>query len=125
MTSKDKIEKWILTTLSESNNKFGDLPPCPYAKKAWLDGNVSVKMFDDIQSFAPEEWDKEVNIYVMNPWMSAELLSEMALYYNKKYPDYLFLEEHPDLVEDVGGFVVNEGELILSLIHISEPTRPY
>ena len=79
MTSKDKIEKWILTTLSEPNNKFGDLPPCPYAKKAWLDGNVSVKMFDDIQSFAPEEWDKEVNIYVMNPWMSAELLSERAL----------------------------------------------
>ena len=76
---------------------------------------------DSIQSFAPEEWDKEVNIYVMNPWMSAELLSEMALYYNKKYPDYLFLEEHPDLVEDVGGFVVNEGELILLIVQERKP----
>ena len=116
-----QIETWISKVLDVPNSKFGDLPPCPYAKKAWVDGNVSVKMFDDIQSFAPEEWDKEVNIYVMNPWMSAELLSEMALYYNKKYPDYLFLEEHPDLVEEVGGFVVNEGELILLIVQERKP----
>ena len=116
-----QIETWIYSVLDIPNSKFGDLPPCPYAKRAWVEGNVSVKMFDDIQTFTPKEWDKEVNIYVMNPWMSVELLSEMALYYNKKHPDYLFLEEHPDLVEDVGGFVVNQGELILLIVQRRKP----
>ena len=115
------IETWITGVLDTPNSKFGNLPPCPYAKKAWVEGNVNVKMFDDTQSFAPQDWDKEVNIYVMNPWTSSELVSDMAKNYNNLYPDYLFLEEHPDLVEDVGGFVVNQGELILLIVQDRKP----
>ena len=110
-----QIETWITRVLDVPNNKFGDLPPCPYAKKAWLDGNVEVKMWKDFESFRYDKWEKEVTIYVMDPYTSPEFLSQMAKNFNNLYPDYLFLEEHPDLVEDVG----------LSLIHISEPTRPY
>jgi len=116
-----QIETWITTVLDTPNSKFGNLPPCPYAKKAWVEGNVSVKMFDDVQSFTPQDWDKEVNIYVMNPWISSELLSEMAKNYNSMYSDYLFLEEHPDLIEDVGGFVVNQGKLILLIVQDRKP----
>ena len=116
MTPKEKIEEWVLNTLSEPHNKFGDLPPCPYAKKAWIEGNVEVKMWKDFSSFRYEKWDKEVTIYVMDPYTSPEFLSQIAKNYNKLYPDYLFLEEHPDLVEDVGGFVVNQGELILLIV---------
>ena len=101
-----QIETWITKVLDSPNSKFGNLPPCPYAKKAWVEGNVSVKMFDDVQSFTPQDWDKEVNIYVMNPWISSELLSEMAKNYNSMYSDYLFLEEHPDLIERYLGSVV-------------------
>ena len=114
-------EPWITTVLDTPNSKFGNQPPCPYAKKAWVEGNVSVKMFDDVQSFTPQDWDKEVNIYVMNPWISSELLSEMAKNYNSMYSDYLFLEEHPDLIEDVGGFVVNQGKLILLIVQDRKP----
>ena len=116
-----QIETWITTVLDTPNSKFGNLPPCPYAKKAWVEGNVSVKMFDDVQSFTPQDWDKEVNIYVMNPWISSELLSEMAKNYNSMYSDYLFLEEHPDLIEDVCGFVVNQGKLILLIVQDRKP----
>ena len=116
-----QIETWITTVLDTPNSKFGNLPPCPYAKKAWVEGNVSVKMFDDVQSFTPQDWDKEVNIYVMNPWISSELLSEIAKNYNSMYSDYLFLEEHPDLIEDVGGFVVNQGKLILLIVQDRKP----
>ena len=116
-----QIETWITTVLDTPNSKFGNLPPCPYAKKAWVEGNVSIKMFDDVQSFTPQDWDKEVNIYVMNPWISSELLSEMAKNYNNMYSDYLFLEEHPDLIEDVGGFVVNQGKLILLIVQDRKP----
>ena len=121
VTPKEKIEQWVLTTLSEPHNKFGDLPPCPYAKKAWLDGNVEVKMWKDFGSFRYDKWEKEVTIYVMDPYTSPEFLSQIAKNYNKLYPDYLFLEEHPDLVEDVGGFVVNQGELILLIVQERKP----
>ena len=121
VTPKEKIEEWVLNTLSEPHNKFGDLPPCPYAKKAWIEGNVEVKMWKDFSSFRYEKWDKEVTIYVMDPYTSPEFLSQIAKNYNKLYPDYLFLEEHPDLVEDVGGFVVNQGELILLIVQERKP----
>ena len=121
VTPKEKIEEWVLNTLSEPHNKFGDLPPCPYAKKAWLDGNVEVRMWKDFGSFRYDKWEKEVTIYVMDPYTSPEFLSQIAKNYNKLYPDYLFLEEHPDLVEDVGGFVVNQGELILLIVQERKP----
>jgi hypothetical protein len=121
VTPKEKIEEWVLNTLSEPHNKFGDLPPCPYAKKAWIEGNVEVKMWKDFTSFRYDKWEKEVTIYVMDPYTSPEFLSQIAKNYNKLYPDYLFLEEHPDLVEDVGGFVVNQGELILLIVQERKP----
>ena len=116
-----QIETWISKVLDVPNSKFGDLPPCPYAKKAWVDGNVEVKMWKDFESFRYDKWEKEVTIYVMDPYISPEFLSQLAKNYNKLYPDYLFLEEHPDLVEDVGGFVVNQGELILLIVQERKP----
>ena len=40
MVSKEDLENWIVETLSKPNPIFNNLPPCPYAKKAWLDGKV-------------------------------------------------------------------------------------
>ncbi len=116
-----KIEEWITRVLDVPNSKFGGIAPCPHARKAWFEGNVEVKMWKDFSSFRYEKWEKEVTIYVMNPYLSAEFLSQMAKNYNKLYPDYLFYEEHPDLVEDVGGFVVNQGELILLIVQQRKP----
>ena len=72
-----QIEKWINETLSQPNKAFGNLPPCPYAKKAWMDGNVSVRMFTSFEQFEKGPWDKEVNIYVTD--MSAWDLQEAAV----------------------------------------------
>ena len=111
-----KIEEWITRVLDVPNSKFGGIAPCPHARNAWFEGNVEVKMWKDFSSFRYDKWEKEVTIYVMDPYLSAEFLSQMAKNYNKLYPDYVFYEEHPDLVEDVGGFVVNQGELILLIV---------
>tara|TARA_R100001510_G_scaffold40103_1_gene36494 strand:- start:1214 stop:1672 length:459 start_codon:yes stop_codon:yes gene_type:complete len=111
-----QIETWINKILDVPNSKFGDLPPCPYARKAWVDGNVSVHMWEDAKSFEADEWDKQVHIYVFDDMMDPHTLSELACEYNNKYPEFLFLEEHPELVEDVDGFICNEGELILLIV---------
>ena len=42
MVSKEDLENWIVETLSKPNPIFNNLPPCPYAKKAWLDGKVLI-----------------------------------------------------------------------------------
>ena len=44
-SSNQNLKNWILDYLSKPNPVFNDLPPCPFAKKAWLDGNVEIKKF--------------------------------------------------------------------------------
>ena len=78
-------------------------------------------MWKDFGSFRYDKWEKEVTIYVMDPYSSPDFLTQMTKNFNNLYPDYLFLEEHPDLVEDVGGFVVNQGELILLIVQDRKP----
>ena len=114
-----QIEDWVMTTLSQPNKAFGNLPPCPYAKKAWLDGNVEVKMFTSFEEFEKGPWNKEVTIYVTD--MSAWDLQEAAHDYNQRFPAYLFLEEHPDLTEEVDGFLVNQGEYGMLIVQERRP----
>ena len=66
-SSNPKLQSWILDFLSKPNKVFDNLPPCPYAKKAWLDGRVGVKKFEGFESFDNDlvNWndEKEVIIY--------------------------------------------------------------
>ena len=66
LSSNQKIEDWVLNFLSKPNSAFDNLPPCPYAKKAWLDGNVEVKEFISFRELRKDikQWDKEVIIYL-------------------------------------------------------------
>ena len=48
-------------------------------------------------------------------------LQRLAASFNEEFPDFLFLEEHPDLIEDVGGVVVNEGELCMMIVQKRKP----
>ena len=40
------LDVWISKTLSIPNSTFNNLPPCPYAKQAWIEDKVEVKSFD-------------------------------------------------------------------------------
>jgi len=109
----DDIENWILKVLSKPEKVFANLPPCPFAKKAWMENQVDVKEFT---SFEQMEEDfkqlKEVMIFRFGS-ISAEDLENIAKEYNEKYPNLLFLEEHPDLVECFDGLVTNQGTAML------------
>tara|TARA_B100001175_G_C19505740_1_gene640741 strand:- start:629 stop:1105 length:477 start_codon:yes stop_codon:yes gene_type:complete len=124
-SSNQKIEEWILDFLSKPNSAFDNLPPCPYAKKAWLDGNVEVKEFVSFRDLRSDikQWDKEVIIYLFQYTMLPRCseLQRLAASFNEEFPDFLFLEEHPDLIEDVGGVVVNEGELCMMIVQKRKP----
>ncbi len=120
LSSNQKIEDWVLNFLSKPNSAFDNLPPCPYAKKAWLDGNVEVKEFQSFASMRKDldEWNKEVIIYLFQYTTLPRCgeLEALSSKFNEQYPDFLFLEESPDLVEDVGGVIVNQGDLCMMIV---------
>ena len=124
-SSNQKIEDWILEFLSKPNSAFDNLPPCPYAKKAWLDGNVEVKEFVSFAEMRKDldKWNKEVIIYLFQ-YTTLPRCSELQILaskFNEEFPDFLFLEETPELVEDVAGVIVNQGELCMLLVQKRKP----
>ena len=50
-TPTQKIKKWISDFVTKPNPVFGDLPPCPYARKAIVDGKVEFLELDGIGAF--------------------------------------------------------------------------
>ena len=112
--SNQDLKNWILGYLSKPNVVFNGLPPCPYAKKAWLDGNVEIKKFvsyDQIRKSLKDIVGSRVKIfYYEYPILpSAEKLKSIVSWLGRDYPDYIFYDEHPDTIEMIGDEVVNSG----------------
>ena len=124
-SSNQDLKDWILGYLSKPNAVFNGLPPCPYAKKAWLDGNVEVKEFISFAEMRKDidNWNKEVIIYLFQYTTLPRCteLQILASKFNEEFPDFLFLEETPELVEDVAGVIVNQGELCMLLVQKRKP----
>ena len=113
-SSNPDLQNWILGYLSKPNVVFNSLPPCPYAKKAWLDGNVEIKKFvsyDQIRNSLKDIVGSRVKIfYYEYPILpSAEKLKSIVSWLGRDYPDYIFYDEHPDTIEMIGEEVVNSG----------------
>lgn len=126
------IENWILNTLSKPNEIFNRLPACPYAKKAWLDGQVVVRYLDD--TFEIKRWiraeienytyhwpRKSVEVVVLGfdptritPDELGDIIDETKPMLDKR--GYTALEDHPDETESVQGFILNQGTYGLVLI---------
>jgi hypothetical protein len=107
------IENWIMNVLSKPEKVFANLPPCPFAKKAWAENKVDVLIFTSLEQMEMHLQNlKEVMIFRFEN-ISAEELQNISKDYNNKYPNLLFLEEHPDLVECFDGLVTNQGTPML------------
>ena len=113
-SSNQNLKDWILDYLSKPNPVFNDLPPCPFAKKAWLDGNVELKKFVNYEKL--EESIKDIVgskvkvFYFEYPLLpTAEKLKSVVSWLGTKHPQFIFYDEHPDTIEEVDGEVVNSG----------------
>ena len=115
-SSNPDLQSWILDFLSEPNKVYDNLPPCPFAKKAWLDGNVEVKKFAGFESLDKDlsNWDKEVVIYEFEdtPYLPHDLEITCAVYHDR-YPEFIFYDEHPTQIEEVSGVIINSGLALL------------
>lgn len=127
MTATEEVIKWVKEFVEIPHPVFADLPPCPYAKQARLDGKVDFVEVPDnesdsivwriIEKFDPETKDVLVLIAKPDRWTVEEtvnLAKELNDYF--KPLNLLIMEDHPNLVEKVKNVVLNQGKYILFFV---------
>jgi len=129
------IESWILDRLSAKSEVFNGLPPCPYAKSAWLEGKVKTHLLNgehEIQLHIRAEienytyhWPKGMEVVVLGFDPLSILPSQLSKIINDTKPmldkrGYTALEDHPFDREEVGGVWLNNGEYGLVLLQPTE-----
>ena len=109
-----EVEDWINEVISKPNKIFGNLPPCPYARKAWKDKKVSV-----LTDTFSHDYDKletgelDVVLIVLEGATFETLLDEKKSLQKNLGKGVVILEDHPDQKEDVMGYGLNFGKPVL------------
>lgn len=124
-TVKQDIEKWIVDFVEVPHPALGNWAPCPYARKARLDRDFTVRVgvnpyFDLLNVARDGLGGKSVLIlaYDPNEFFYAQFnrdihaANEEALLRN----DLLALEDHPGDPEIVNGISMNQGTYALALV---------
>ena len=114
MNLEQEVEKWIEQSISKPNKIFGNLPPCPYARKAWKDKKVSVltdTFTHDYDKLASGELDVILIVLKGAPFES--LLVEKNSLQKNLGNGGVVLEDHPEQKEDVMGYNLNFGKPVL------------
>ena len=125
-TPTQTIKKWISDFVTRPNPVFGDLPPCPYAQKAIIDGKVEF-----VELNATADWttiyqliwntdfdDKDVLCVIVDPrQFTAQETVSMADVLNERFMprDVVVLADPPDIDESVKGVKLNNGHYTLFL----------
>jgi hypothetical protein len=125
-TPTQTIKIWIKDFVTKPNPIFGNLPPCPFAQKAIIDGKVKFIELDGIGEFGTiftHIWDfnfdkQDVLCMIADPdQYSAKETVEMADKLNQAFMprDVVILEDHPEITEKVKTAKLNNGHYILFL----------
>ena len=120
------IRNWIKDFVTKPNPIFGDLPPCPFAQKAIVDGKVSFLELDGVADYPTlyqhiSDFDfenKDVLIMIaqpdhFTPMETEKLAKDLNSYFMSR--DIVVLEDHPRTPESVKGVKLNNGHYTLFL----------
>lgn len=115
---REKLNKWMTEFIEVPNPKLGDWAPCPYARQARINNNITVK-FAEILELTPvlrESIDtlenKEVVVICFdhNQIDPVDLQEYVTGMNNTLMPmGYVILEDHPFSPEYVNGVSMNFG----------------
>ena len=125
-TPTQTIRNWISDFVTRPNPVFGDLPPCPFAQRAIIDGRVEFLELDGVADYPTlsqhiGEFDfdtKDVLVMIAEPehFTAAEterLAHDLNGYYMDR--DIVVLEDHPRIDERVKEVKLNNGHYTLFL----------
>jgi hypothetical protein len=121
---KQSILKWMENFLEVEHPALGKWAPCPYARKARLDGRIDIRLgidpYDDLIALAKEGiGDKEVVVLAYDPQLySADEYEIDIVEGNAAIKEYglISLSDHPNSPEEVNGVEMNHGEYALSIV---------
>ena len=125
-TPTQQIKNWISNFVTRPNPIFGNLPPCPYAQKAIIDGKVEFVELDGVACYNTiyqHIWDfdfeqKDVLVMIAEPDQftakeTVQIAEDLNEYFMRR--DIVVLEDHPKIKENVKHVKLNNGEYILFL----------
>ena len=103
ITIPEEIREWAFW-LSSGILGEENLPLCPWAKKSILEGSVDYWEDENPENLVPLPSEIKVRI-ISFPGKSIEETLEIRDKCGKKFPEWVFLESHPDDSETIGGVV--------------------
>jgi hypothetical protein len=125
-TPTQQIKDWIEDFVTKPNPVFGDLPPCPFARKAMLENKVKFLELDSVadyptvyQHIIEADFDEiDVLVQIARPdhftlKQTKKIAEDLNSYFMER--DVVILEDHPEDPEHVGTVKLNNGKYILIL----------
>ncbi len=124
----EEIRDWSEKVLEIPSDEFNGLPPCPYAKKAWLKDKVRMHVISDIKDCkqiknrCPDDDSVDVIAWIGYEQMSAEEFDNWMDEENEKPEGIWIVGFHPDhpmdeSLEEYEGLGAPEYGLILIQSH--------
>lgn len=124
-TVKQDIEQWIVNFVEVPHPALGGWSPCPYARKARIEGTYEVRIGTNPISDLLDIWrtglgDREVIAIAYDPktWNHKTFAGALD-FANREFlldKDILVLEDHPADPEVVNGVCMNQGTYALALV---------
>ena len=126
-TPTQTIKNWIREFVTKPNPVFGNLPPCPFARKAIVDNKVEyveLNALADWRTIYGMIWnfdfdEKDVLCIIAEPThFTPQQTVSMAEWLNERFmpQDIVILEDHPEIDEKVKQVKLNNGHYTLFLV---------
>ena len=123
MNEVEEVNEWILNFVEKAFPEFGDFPVCPFAKKARLNGEITVELVrGDLEEFICsklEDYDYNIKLSLIietdlekySTEVSEELHERLKAIAEKK--NIIVLMDHPEIEDYHNELKVNQGKYLL------------
>ena len=120
------LKKWIADFVSKNHPDLGDFPPCPFAKQAMIENNITFQEVETVKESTNEivrhtdVWNDDIDVHCFifkTLPTTKELVKEIENVNSDIMPkDFVVLEDHPNIEENINGVIMNNGKYAICLM---------
>lgn len=124
--SVDFLKKWIVDFVSKNHPDLDNFPPCPFAKQAMIENKITFQEVTTVKECTDEInrytsiWNDDIDVHCFifkSLPASEELVKEIEIVNNNIMPkDFVVLEDHPEIEENINGVIMNNGKYAICLM---------